>query len=120
MIEGSVEYKLGEALAMLRSYEARFDKADESRAKLYSRMDDMGQREARIEGDLKALNDRVGSIEAKVDKHQKFTDDIERIQDQAIGAGTLGRWLIKIGLGVLTVGGWIIGAYTYLTGKPPP
>ena len=28
--------------------------------------------------------------------------------------------LIRVGIGVITVAGWIIGAYTYLTGKPPP
>ena len=39
---------------------------------------------------------------------------------QAKGAGTLGRWLIRVGIGIVTLAGWVIGVYTWVTGRPPP
>jgi hypothetical protein len=66
------------------------------------------------------LETDVTSIRAKVDDMEQVTVQVKTMTMRAEGAGTLGRWLIRIGIGVVTCAGWIIGAYTYLTGKPPP
>jgi hypothetical protein len=40
------------------------------------------------------------------------------LRQQAADAGTLRHWLIKVG--VVRFAGWLIGIYSYLTGRPPP
>jgi len=62
----------------------------------------------------------AGTISRKVESVEKITDDVKTIHDQAAGAGTAGRWLIKIGIGVVATAGWLAAAYTHLTGTPPP
>lgn len=120
MTGNSIEYKLGEALAMLKGIDGRMDKADESRAKMYARMDEMAQRETRIEGDLSALKDRVGSIEQKVDAQQAVTDEVKIVRDRVLFAGKLGAILWTIGKALIAAAA---GAATYwyaMTGRPPP
>lgn len=70
-------------------------------------------RQAHLETDVSSLKD-------KVDAHEEVTVQIRTLRSKAEGAGTLGRWLIRIGIGVVTAAGWFIGAYTWLTGRPPP
>ncbi len=60
------------------------------------------------------------TVKAKVERVEGVSDDVVAMRQQAQGAGTLGRWLIKIGIAVVTIAGWAVGAYTYLTGRPPP
>ena len=62
----------------------------------------------------------AGTINRKVETVEKITDDVKTIRDQAAGAGTAGRWLIKVGVGVVATAGWLAAAYTHLTGRPPP
>lgn len=62
----------------------------------------------------------VSSIKAKVDDMEQVTVQVQTLRSKAEGAGTLGKWLIRIGIGVVTFAGWVIGAYTYITGRPPP
>jgi hypothetical protein len=38
-----------------------------------------------------------------------------RSRQQAQSAGTLGQWLIRLGIGVVAFAGWLIGIYTWLT-----
>lgn len=62
----------------------------------------------------------VSSLKHKVEAHEKVTVEVTTLRTKAEGAGTAGRWLIRLGIGVVTVAGWIVGAYTWLTGRPPP
>jgi hypothetical protein len=62
----------------------------------------------------------MSSVKVKTEAIQSVTDDVVTLRRQAQGAGTLGRWLIRIGIGVVTAAGWLIGAFTYLTRRPPP
>ncbi len=81
-----------------------------------SMRDEMGKivmRQTHLETD-------VSSIKMKVEDMEQVTIEVKTLRSKAEGAGTLGRWLIRIGIGVVTCAGWIIGAYTYMTGKPPP
>jgi hypothetical protein len=88
-------------------------RADESRANVHRRLDDLVLRTTHLESDMQSTKSRVEEMGA-------VTDDVVKMRHKADGAGTLGRWLIRIGIGVVSVGGWIVGAYTYLTGRPPP
>lgn len=66
------------------------------------------------------LESDMSTVKERVEAHEKVTVEVKTLRSKAEGAGTLGRWLIRVGIGVVTVAGWIIGAYTWLTGRPPP
>lgn len=84
-----------------------------SRAGIHRRLDDIVQRTANLESDMSATKNKVEGME-------KVTVEVTTLRSEAEGAGTLGRWLLRAGIGVVTVAGWLVGAYTYLTGRPPP
>lgn len=78
--------------------------------------DEMGKivlRQTHLESD-------VSSIKAKVEDMEQVTIEVKTLRTKAEGAGTLGRWLIKIGGWVLSAAGGFAAAYTLLTGRPPP
>ena len=78
--------------------------------------DELGKivlRTTRLESDL-------ASVKQKVDAQGAVTSDVMALRERAIGAGTVGRWLLKIGIGIVGFVGWALGLYTYLTGRPPP
>lgn len=66
------------------------------------------------------LETDVSTIRAKVDDMEQVTVQVKTMTMRAEGAGTLGRWLIKIGGWVLSAAGGFAAAYTFLTGRPPP
>lgn len=113
MPDSSIDRQLGIVIGKLDGIEDRLDRQDESRAKLHKRMDEIVMRTTHLESD-------VSSVKSKVDDMEKVTIEVSTLRNRAEGAGTLGRWLIRIGIGVVTLAGWIIGAYTYVTGRPPP
>lgn len=84
-----------------------------SRAGIHRRLDDIVQRTANLESDMSATKNKVEGME-------KVTVEVTTLRSKAEGAGTLGRWLLRAGVGVVTIAGWLVGAYTYLTGRPPP
>lgn len=112
---GSIGFagELGIVIGQLEAIKDRLDRADLSRAGLHGRLDDIALRTAHLETDVLAIKNRTADM-------QTITDDVVKLRERAIGAGTLGRWL-------LVAGGWIVGAasgaaaaYTWLTGRPPP
>lgn len=111
--QSSVERTLGVLLGKLEGIEDRLERADESRANVHRRLDELVMRTTHLETDMQATKVRVGEMRA-------VTDDVVKLRTQAAGAGTLGRWLIRIGIGVVTVAGWLTAAYTQFTGRPPP
>lgn len=54
------------------------------------------------------------SVKNRVEAHEKVTVEVTTLP------GTPGRWLVRIGIGVVTAAGWLIGAYTLMIGRPPP
>jgi hypothetical protein len=60
------------------------------------------------------------SIKNKVDAHEKVTVEVTTLRTRAEGAGTAGRWLLRAGIAIVTFAGWLVGAYTWMTGRPPP
>lgn len=95
-------------------------KSDESRGNMHRRLDEV---RSEIYGLKMTSANQAAAIEGlkgSVAEMQAVTDDVKALRQQAQGAGTLGQWLIKIGIAVLAVAGWVVSAYTYLTGRPPP
>lgn len=109
----NIERALGIVLGKLDGIEDRLERQDDSRAKLHSRLDDLVMRTTHLESDMSSVKNRV-------EAHEKVTVEVTTLRTRAEGAGTLGRWLIRIGIGVVTAAGWLIGAYTWMTGRPPP
>ncbi|NGO50408.1 DUF1515 domain-containing protein [Mesorhizobium camelthorni] len=91
-----------------------------SRANMHRRLDEAVLRTTHLESDVHSIKSKVEGIEDKVDGMETVTNDVVALRQQAAGAGTLGHWLIKIGIGVVAFAGWLVGIYTYLTGRPPP
>lgn len=111
--QSNVERTLGILLGKIEGIEDRLERADDSRAAVHRRLDDLVLRTTHLESDTAGLT-------RKVDDMQKVTDDVVQLRAKATGAGALGRWLIRVGIGVVTLAGWIVGAYAWFTGRPPP
>jgi hypothetical protein len=109
----SVERTLGIILGKLEGMEERMDKAENSRAGVHRRLDDLVMRTTHLESD-------VSSTKNKIETMERVTVEVTTLRTKAEGAGTLGRWLIKFGLCVIWLAGVLVGAYTYITGRPPP
>lgn len=91
-----------------------------SRAGIHRRLDDIVQRTANLEGEMVATKHETTAIKDKVAEMETVTVEVKTLRTKAEGAGTLGRWLLRIGVVIVTAAGWLIGAYTWLTGRPPP
>jgi len=88
-------------------------KSDASRANVHRRLDEVVTRTTHLESDMQSVRAEVGTMRA-------ITDDVTKLRQQAYGAGTAGRLALRIGLGVIWLVGVGVGAYTWLTGRPPP
>lgn len=87
--------------------------ANESRANAHRRLDDIVTRTTHLEAGMVTVQKTIEEVE-------KVTVQVTTLTTKAQGAGTLGRWLIHIGIGIVTAAGWIVGAYTWMTGRQPP
>lgn len=105
---------LGEQVAQVQSNMKEADeKSDKSRANVHRRLDDINTRTSHLETGMEHLASEVGDM-------RMVTDDVKEMREQARGAGTLGRVLLWLGGGILTGAGWLVAAYTWVTGRPPP
>lgn len=116
--------KLGDLTGTVRALDAKvtelrtdLNESDES-ASSYRRgmrddLDKIVMRQTHMETDLLAVKN-------KVEAHEDVTILVKDLTVQAKGAGTLGRWALRVGVGVVGFIGWFVGLYTYLTGRPPP
>ena len=87
--------------------------ANTSRKDVHRRLDDIVDRTSHLENG-------TAEIKRKVEAMEEVTVEVTTLRHKAQGAGTLGHWLLWIGGGVLTVGGWAAAAYALVTGRPPP
>lgn len=113
MAQSSVERTLGILLGKVEGIEDRLDRADESRAGIHKSLDEVVMRTTHLETDVLAVKNKTDAI-------QTVTDDVKQLRQRAQGAGSMGHWLIKVGIGVVTAAGWIMALYTWATGRPPP
>lgn len=87
--------------------------ANESRANVHRRLDDIVMRTTHLESGLTAVQKTIEEVE-------KVTVEVTTLRTKAQGAGTLGYWLLRLGGVVLSAAGGFAAAYTWLTGRPPP
>lgn len=118
-------YKLvGELTGTVRAMNGKVDdlKRDASEAEATSAAYRQGVRDelGKIVMRTTHLESDLASVKKKVDAQGEVTADVLALRERAIGAGTVGGWLVKLGIGVVAFAGWVLGIYTYLTGKPPP
>jgi len=66
------------------------------------------------------LETDMSTVKESIEKMRGVTDDVVKMRERALGAGTAGNIVIKIGVGVVGMVGWVAWLYTYLTGRPPP
>lgn len=104
---------LGIIIGKLEGIEKRLDRQDESRNKLHERVNELVLRQTHQESD-------VLSIKNKVEGMSKITASVESLRIKAEGAGTLGRFLLWVGGGLLSAAGGASAAWMLLTGRPPP
>lgn len=116
--------RLGDLTATVKSLAEKIDsnerrnvaaihEANEGRANVHRRLDELVIRTTHVESDLSSMASKVLDME-------KVTGAVKTMRDQAEGAGTLGRWLLWLGGFVLSAASGFAAAYTYLTGRPPP
>lgn len=87
--------------------------ASESRKKVYEVQEAAAK-------DLIHITHRLENVEREILSIRPTSEEYRQMRDRVAGAGTLGTWLWKIGLAVVSIAGWIAAAYTWLTGRPPP
>lgn len=107
-----IQRVLGGIEASIKGVQERLDHADASREKTHTKVNDLVTRTTMLERDFAAMRDTIDGI-------QDITDQAKTLRDKAAGMGLAGKWLIRIGLAVVSVGGWIIGVLQYLSGRPP-
>lgn len=66
------------------------------------------------------LESDMASVKHKLDQHERVTIAVTTLRDKAEGAGTAGRWAIRIGIAIVSLLGWLAATYTAMTGRPPP
>lgn len=87
--------------------------ASESRKKVYEAQEATSR-------DLIRINHRLENVENEVRAIRPTSEEYLEMRNRVRGAGTLGRWLWKGVLALFAVAGWVVSAYTWLTGRPPP
>jgi len=105
---------IGQQMSEMRT-EMREDqeKADKSRANVHKRLDEQSDKQAALEVHFAVMSKDVTEMKS-------VTDEVVSMRQQAQGAGTLGRWLLRIGSGILVLAGWVTSAYMYFAARPPP
>jgi len=88
-------------------------RAEQHRATMHRRVDELVDEVGDMKTSVAVLTKDVAAAKA-------VTDDVVKLGNQAQGAGTAGRVLIKVGIGIVGAVGYAVGLYSWLTGRPPP
>lgn len=106
--------------ALHRGLEKSERTAQEHRKGVHRRMDDLVGEVSDVKETVAAATGSIETLKGEVTKIKGVTDDVERMRQRAIGAGTLGKWLWSVGYIVMGAAGGFAGAIAFLTGRPPP
>lgn len=110
-----IDRLLGRVIGKLENIEERLRRADDSRSLMHQEINTLILRTTQLESETL-------SVKSQVAKLQTVTDDVITLRNQAQGAGVLGSWLLKIGIGVITVAGWIVAFWgqivTWINTRP--
>lgn len=77
-----------------------------SRANVHKRLDEVVLRTSTLESE-------VSIVKLKMDEMSGITDSVKELSQKAQGAGILGRVLLRLGIALITLAGWLVGAYQY-------
>lgn len=110
----------GEVKGLRRDVQEDREASKEYRSAVRKDIQDVVLRITHVETETATLRRETSSISRRVDKLQAVTDDVQELRAKAAGAGLLGHWLVRIGIGVVTLGGWLYAAYAWVVGRPPP
>lgn len=113
MPESNVERTLGILLAKVDGINERLERADASRQHIHERLDQLVIRTTHLESEVSNTKDSVDAMKG-------VTDDVVKLRQRVEGAGTMGRWLLRLAVASVGLAGWLLGIYTWLTGRPPP
>ncbi|HEV2502314.1 MAG TPA: DUF1515 family protein [Mesorhizobium sp.] len=106
--------------ALYRLFETSERRALDHRKGVHRRMDDLVGEVSDVKETVAAATGSIDTLKAEVTKIKDVTDDVERMRQRAIGAGTLGKWLWRAGYVIMGAAGGFAGAIAFLTGRPPP
>ncbi|WP_349366794.1 MAG: hypothetical protein ABL311_04725 [Nitratireductor rhodophyticola] len=108
-----LDERLNSIERLLVSLSNEMKSASDSRKKVYEAQEATAR-------DLIRISHRLENVENEVKAIRPTSEEYLRTRDQVRGAGTLGAWLWKVGMVLIAVAGWIVSAYTWLTGRTPP
>ena len=77
-----------------------------SRANVHKRLDEVVLRTSTLESE-------VSIVKVKMDEMSGITDSVKELSQKAQGAGILGRVLLRLGIALITLAGWLVSAYQY-------
>jgi len=80
-----------------------------SRANVHRRLDEVVLRTATLETE-------VSQVKIKIEDIGVITDNVRELSQKAQGAGLLGKALLRIGIALITIAGWLFGVYQYFSG----
>lgn len=108
-----VETRLETIVSKLSEIAADLKAASESRKKVYDNQESLSKQ-------MVGLDWRIQTLEKEVAAFAPTSREYERFRERAIGAGTLGRWLWRLGGLLISAAAGAAAAWTTLTGRPPP
>lgn len=108
-----VETKLDTIIKQLGEFAKDQATAGESRKRQYESQEKMSR-------EMLDISYRLQTVEKQVEAFAPTSREYEQMRDRAIGAGTLGRWLWRIGGLLISAAAGAAAAWTTLTGRPPP
>lgn len=87
--------------------------AAESRRRVYE-----GQEATRLE--IVGIKHRLDGLEKSVEAIRPTTNELERVRDRVVFAGSLGKAMWGVGKALLSAAAGAATAWYALTGRPPP
>lgn len=104
MTQAGVERTLGQLLAKVEDLQKSIDKAEESRASLHRRMDDLVERTGDLEGSVEGINKTLGEV-------KNVTDDVIAWKLKGMGAlAVIGVGGAALGVSATTILEWLLKA----------
>lgn len=97
----------------LKAILAEMQTATQSRKRVY-------EAQERIEREFIGFQHRLDAVEKSVESIRPTTDELERVRDRVIFAGSLGKALWGAGKVLISAAAGAAAAWYSLTGRPPP
>lgn len=110
--EANQERTLGQLLAKVENIEKTLSKADESRAAVHRRIDDVVDEMGAVKSDIGGFKSDLKAMSKTVQGTKDVTDEVRRWK--LMGLGALG----VVGMGGTALGAAIVGAFEWISKIP--